>query len=96
MALIILDVVILFVIDYLLSYDQLTWNSFFSNLFIVGPCAFLISGFLGFGIRIKRRSGLLGFDLRSPELKEPPVLIMFNAAIAIAGLITLLVGSYAS
>lgn len=88
---IIIDIMILFFITFLLSSDQLTWNNFFSKLFIVGISTFMIAAFVGIGTPIRRRIDRLGREL-SPaiELNEPPVWILLSKASAIGSLVTLL------
>jgi hypothetical protein len=91
MGLVIVDVVVLFSITFLLSYAQLTWNNFFSKLFIVGICAFMITAFVGIGTPIRKRINSFGDEL-SPavELKEPPIWILVSSASAIGSVVTLL------
>lgn len=90
-GLVIVDVVILYLITFLLSYAELTWNNFFSKLFIVGICAFMITAFVGIGTPVRRRIDRFGNELSpSIELKEPPVWILFSSAMTLASLVTLL------
>lgn len=90
-GLVILDVLILFFITFLLSSAQLTWNNFFSTLFIVGIGAFMITAFVGIGTPIRRRINRFGGEV-SPavQLNEPPLWILLSRASAIGSVVTLL------